>query len=273
MATYKKYSLSLIVTFFTTIGVSAKPILVVVSDIIGSAKFAGEVVITHYDGNGKIEFQSTEYKDTITSAICGGTLTNGYKFPYPKEENYWTENYPFIGDTVFIVINGYNRINIFGKRIGNDYRLWSPLMSGSIAIFEYERPIKKIDDDKLLNSGDSIESCRDGCLLPIAEAKTLIDKYRSDFAKKLIAVSVDKYIGQEVLYLFYNDTLRLFNALLWTDEPPGKLRSLMLTYSNGKSLEIRPLNSSEQPTQFDINRQFDLDKFKKLRIKEIKWME
>jgi hypothetical protein len=252
---------------------TAKALRIVVEDLIGSSKFAGQVVITGYDGKGKILFKSTDYKDTITIAKVGRQLENGYNFPYKPTDNYLTENYPHIGDTVFIVVNENDLIRIFGKPVKNDYRLWSPLMTGSISIFEYSVPLKSIDSSMVLGTNGKTESCWDGCLIPINLTSSLVSEYRQKFKNKLNSIQLKDFVGQTVQTVFYNDTLKLFKDLIWVDEPPRKLKSLILTYANGQSIEIVPENDKKAPIQFDINRNFKLDEFKKLKIKKIRWTQ
>lgn len=265
--------LTLLFTLTVSNELTAKPLLVVVEDIIGSSKFAGQVIITGYDGKGNIFFNPTDSKDTLTTASVGRQLKNGYNFPYKSTENYWTENYPFIGDTIFIVVNVNNLVRIFGKRVQNDYRLWSPLMTGSISIFEYSAPLKSIDSSMVLGTNGKTESCGDGCLIPINLTSSLVSEYRQRFKDKLNSIQLKDFVGQIVQTVFYNDTLRLFNDLIWVDEPPRKLRCLLLTYSNRQSIEIIPENNKNELIQFDIDRKFNLDEFKKLIIKEIRWAE
>lgn len=265
--------LTILIMLTVTNELTAKPLRIVVEDLIGSSKFAGQVVITGYDGKGKILFKSTDYKDTITIAKVGRQLENGYNFPYKPTDNYLTEIYPHIGDTVFIVVNENDLIRIFGKRVKNDYRLWSPLMTGSISIFEYSAPLKSIDSSMILGTNGKTESCWDGCLIPINLTSSLVAEYRQKFKNKLNSIQLKDFVGQTVQTVFYNDTLRLLNDLIWVEEPPGKLRSLLLTYSSGQSIEIIAESNKNEPIQLDINRKFNLDEFKKLKIKVIKWTE
>ncbi len=265
--------LKLFVVIVFTSQLEAKPLRIVVEDIIGSSKFTGQVVITGYDGKGKIFFTSTDYKDTISIAKVGQPLVNGTNSEKKAADNYLTENYPLIGDTVLIVVNENDLIRVFGKRIKTDYRLWSPLISGSIAIFEYATPLKPIDSSMVLGTKGTTESCWDGCLLPIEITQRLIATYRQKFNSKLNSIQLKSFVGQTVQTVFYNDTLRLYNDLIWSDEPPGKLRSLLITYSTGQTLEIIPENNTNHAIQFDSNRKFSLDEFKKCVIKEVKWLE
>lgn len=263
--------LILLFTLTVTIELTAKPLRVVVEDIIGSSKFAGQVIVTGYDGKGNIFFIPTDSKDTLTTASVGRQIENGYNFPYKTTDNYWTENYPFIGDTIFIVVNDNNLVRIFGKRVQNDYRLWSPLMTGSISIFEYSAPLKSIDSSMVLGTNGKTESCWDGCLIPINLTRSIVAEYRQKYKNKLNSIQLNTFVGQTVQTVFYNDTLRLYNNLIWVDEPPGKLRSILLTFTTGQTIEIIPENNKNEPIQFDIDRQFNLDEFKKLKIKEIRW--
>ncbi len=273
MRRYIRTILTLLFTLTATIELTAKPLRVVVEDIIGSSNFAGQVIITGYDGKGNIFFNPTDRKDTLSTASVGRQIENGYYFPYKTTDNYWTENYPHIGDTVFIVVNDNDLVRIFGKRVQDNYRLWSPLMSGSISIFEYSAPLKSIDSSMVLGTNGKTESCWDGCLLPINLTRSIVAEYRQKFKNKLNSIQLNTFVGQTVQTIFYNDTLRLYNNLIWVDKPPGKLRSLLLTFTTGQTIEIIHENNKNEPIQFDIDRNFNLDEFKKLKIKEIRWIE
>ena len=188
-------ALRVIICILVQIQAFGKPIRIIVSDLLGSAKYIDEVVITNYDGKGKIYFQSLKYKDTINNASCGRLIKNGWNFPYKKQNNYWTENQPFIGDKVLIVIDRNDRVKVYGKKVNMDYRLWSPLISGSIAMFDFEKPLKPIDKSKLLENSNPNKNmtCWDGCLIPIDQLNLFIKKYRSEFAKKINAINLKKF--------------------------------------------------------------------------------
>lgn len=273
MRQYIRSILTLLFIMTVSIKLTAKPLRVVLEDIIGSSKFAGQVIVTGYNGKGNIFFNPTDIKDTLTTASVTRQIENGYNFPYKTSDNYWTENYPKIVDTVFIVVNDNGLIRIFGKQVKNNYRLWSPLMTGSIAIFEFSEPLKPIDTSMVIGMNGQSKSSWEGCLIPISLTNTLVSEYRQKFKEKLNSIQLKNFVGKTIQTVFHNDTLKLYNDLIWVDEPPGKLRSLLLTYSNGQSIEIIPENNRNEPIQFDINRKFNLDEFKKLKIKEIKWTE
>ena len=266
---------SIIITLFVlcSLTLNAKPIRIVVSDLIGSAKYIGEVIIIKFDGQGKVYFKTTKQNDKIKSAYCGKKVNNGYNFPYRQEDNYWTENIPFIGDTVLIIIDANERIKVYGKKVNNDYRLWSPLMSGSIALFDFEKPLKPIEQSKLLQNSDTNKTMTswDGCLLPIDKLNNLITEYKKRFSNKLKTVDITQFKAKPVYSVFYDETLNYYTKFIWSDEPPGKLYSLTLVYNNGKTLEIIPVVDKNHPRQFDENRNFDLEKFKLMTIEQIKW--
>ena len=115
-------------------------------------------------------------------------------------------------------------------------------------------------------------SCWDGCLVPVSQLPQLIKSYKQAFNEKLENVELSKFENTEVYYIFYDSTLEHYIDFVWSDEPPGKLRSMVLKYSNGKLLEITPYTEGNKPAQFDINREFDLKEFKKMKIKKIDWI-
>ena len=257
-----------IILLFAANGLFARPIGVNVHHLFGSAKFVGEVVITGYNGRGKIYFQSTQFKDTINSADCRVKVRNGIVFPPGKD--HWMGNLPFIGDTVLILVDGYNNTPVFGSRIGRYYRLWSSIHNRSLASFSFESPVLPLDDKRFSDSGNTT-SCRDGCLVPIDQLSSLIETYQSRVAKKVESVNIAKYKGGEALAIFYDETLKLFNGMVWSNKPFGKSKTLTLTYSNGKALEIIfvKYRSPKQPRYSRSG----MEKFRWMDIQEIRWVK
>lgn len=249
--------------------VRIKPRTVFVEDVLGSSNFAGEVVITGYDDKGDVHFKSTTFNDTLSWANLGNPFKSGHTFDTTNKD--WTLNLPYIGDTVFIVTEG-DGISLFGKRVGNDYRLWSPLPTGSIAIFVFTEPLKGIDLRSMEKYGSN-ESCWDGCLLPIHLTKSLILEYRQKFKNKLAAVHLANLIEQPTTSVFYNDTVRYYNDLVWKQGAHKKLISFTLTYSTGQALEINPVNNRNKSIRFDTTKKMNWDKFNKLKIKKIRWRD
>ena len=249
----------------------AKPIAYDVSKLIGSATFVGEVVITKYDSTeGVMRFKSLEFQDTINQAFCSNFI--GYTFNYENSES-WTSYFPNVGDTVLIVVEGGEHAAVFGKQIGEFYRLWSTLYSGSIAIFNFEAPLLPISKEDIMWNNDSSTACWDGCLFPVSQLRSLVDQYQADFNRMLSKVDLTSLEDKEVYTIFYSDTLKYYEGHIWSDEPPGKLRSVTFTYANGRSLKVIPHTPDNKPVQFDINRKFDIETFKMLKIKSIRWVE
>jgi hypothetical protein len=268
-------------------GVRIKPITVSVENKIGSSKFAGEVVITGYSGKGQIYFKSTAFTDTLSVAHCEDTLKNGYVRPWNLANNTWTENWPYIGDTVFVVVGPGNWISIFGKRVGNDYRLWSTWSTGSTPIFEFRAPLRSINSSHCIDNSPirnvdpsgyfakfgNLESCMDGCLMPIDLAQSLILKYRQEFNNKLASIQISNFVGQTTHAILHNDTLGFHGPLVWNFGPHKKIISFTLPFVTGKSVEVHPVNDRNNPIRFDPDNPFDWNKFWGLKIKQIRWKD
>lgn len=264
-----KTFLSLCIVFISS-QVWAKPIIYKVSDLIGSAKFVDEVVISSYDTiKSIVRFQSITHKDTLQEASC--LIMNGGK-NNDFESDYWTFNTPLIGDTVLIIVTGSGTASIFGKKVGEYYRLWSTVFSGSVSIFDFSPPVLPLIKEAILLSNGTSMSSWDGCLIPTAQLFQLVKDYREEYRKKLEKIDLSKFENTEVYYIFYDETLKYISEVTWSDEPPGKLRSMILSYSNGESLEVTPHTEGNQPAQFDTKREFNIEEFKKMKIKKIEWV-
>lgn len=86
---------------------------------------------------------------------------------------------------------------------------------------------------------------------------------------KLMKLDLSKFKGLTVETLLQNDTIKMYKNYWWTDEPPGKLRSLNLTFARGLFLEIYPVRKEGRAVQFSETMTFDFEGFKKLRISEL----
>jgi hypothetical protein len=145
-----------------------------------TAKFIGTVIIDNYDEKGRFQFQSTEFKDTVKSAMSSG------KFDYwaLEKEADWSGHSPLLKDTVLIVLDSTNKISLFAKLVGNEYRFWSPQYTVSSALFTFKSPAKRLHEVALHNSEDDLFSCWDGCLL---------DKEALSLYRKTIVPSAPNY--------------------------------------------------------------------------------
>src|SRR4051812_28017667 len=76
---------------------------------------------------------------------------------------------------------------------------------------------------------------------------TVILKRDTVIRNKLLLANLSSYIGKTVAELLNNETVRLYKKLWWSDEPPGKLSSLNLTYARGLYLRIYVSSLKYQP--------------------------
>jgi len=98
---------------------------------------------------------------------------------------------------------------------------------------------------------------------------TVILKQDTTKQTLLTSVNLKYYIGKTVDELLQNDTIKTHESYWWTDEPPGKLESLNLTFARGLYLKIYPAKRKGQAVQFSITNDFDFEAFKKLKIQEL----
>lgn len=87
--------------------------------------------------------------------------------------------------------------------------------------------------------------------------------------QKMLAVNLKRYRGKTIRSLLENDTIKLYNGYRFTDEPPGKLQSLDLTYPDGMVLIIYPYSKDGQAVQVSIQEQFDFEALKKVKIQKL----
>jgi hypothetical protein len=86
---------------------------------------------------------------------------------------------------------------------------------------------------------------------------------------QLIALDLSTLKGKTVETLLQNEIIGKYKEYWWTDEPPGKLQSLNLTYARGLYLKIFPVQKDGQAAQFSASGTFDFESFKKLKISEL----
>jgi hypothetical protein len=146
---------------YTSAITPVKPHAVDFEKTMTNAKFIGTVIMGNYDTEGHFQFQSTEFKDTVTLAMVGG------KFDYwaLDETIDWSGHSPLMQDTVLIVLDSTNKIALFAKLVGNEYRFWRPQYTVSSVLFTFKSPAKRLHEVALHNDEDDLFSCWDGCLL------------------------------------------------------------------------------------------------------------
>ncbi len=78
-----------------------------------------------------------------------------------------TGAWPVERSQVLIVINNQNVVSLFAKKIGNNYRFWSPRTTGGEAIFQCAAPAQALSVKPKNPSRALVENeSWDGCLMP-----------------------------------------------------------------------------------------------------------
>jgi hypothetical protein len=175
-------------------------------DIVGSAKFVGEVVITGYDSAGRlINFQSLEFPDTVSQSFCE-TCVRGRK----PNSRYMAGNLPYIGDTVLIVLPDfeslfwtYRKHLLFGIKEGDAYRIWLSSRLAYHTILEEDILYTEFLPDHFENT------CLWKCFVPIQDLDEFVKHYQELYRLKLqmrqelLMIPIQDFAGlqlQEVLY-------------------------------------------------------------------------
>ena len=86
---------------------------------------------------------------------------------------------------------------------------------------------------------------------------------------KLLRLNLRKFEGRTVKELLQNDTVKLYKNYWWSDEPPGKLQSLNLTFARGLYLCVFVDTLKYQPRFSEWNR-FSFDKFLNEKVSAVK---
>jgi hypothetical protein len=99
---------------------------------------------------------------------------------------------------------------------------------------------------------------------------TIVLERDTTIRNQLIALDLSSFKGKTVEEVLQNEIIGKYKEYWWTDEPPGKLQSLNLTYARGLYLKIFPVRKDGQAVQFSETATFDFESFKKLKISELK---
>ncbi len=87
-----------------------------------------------------------------------------------KNERRRTALWPPVGSTVLIVLNNAGTVSLFAEAVSEGYRFWSPMMTGSVALFECEPPAKVLEPFPAKGEFYKNKSW-DGCLVPVSAVK------------------------------------------------------------------------------------------------------
>jgi hypothetical protein len=82
------------------------------------------------------------------------------------DDKYTTGYSPIIGEKTLIVINNQNQVSLFANLDNGIYQFWSPFITGSIALFSFEKPAYQLENsDGIGKTSEGNQTCWDGCLL------------------------------------------------------------------------------------------------------------
>ena len=85
---------------------------------------------------------------------------------------------------------------------------------------------------------------------------------------KLVRLNLHQFEGKAVKQLLQNDTVKLYKKYWWTDEPPGKLQSLDLTFARGLYLRVFVGKLKYQP-RFSERMSFSFEKFLNEKVSSV----
>ena len=86
---------------------------------------------------------------------------------------------------------------------------------------------------------------------------------------KLVGLNLRQFERKTVKELLQNDTVKLYKKHWWTDEPPGKLHSLNLTYARGLYLCVF-VDTLKYQSRFSESNRFSFEKFLKEKVSSVK---
>jgi hypothetical protein len=85
---------------------------------------------------------------------------------------------------------------------------------------------------------------------------------------KLVRLNLRRFTGKTVKEVLQNDTVKLYKDYWWSDEPPGKLQSLNLTFARGVYLRLFVDTLKYQPG-FSERLSFSFEKFLKEKVSSV----
>lgn len=147
------------------------------ASIVASAK------IVSYDSDS-LKFQLSGSIAVLSAKYSTEPTWNPSRFilaewPPKDEKTKLTAKWPPVGSEVLVVVDRDNVISLFAWFYGNNYRFWSPMMTGSIAIFNCEQlgtPMDVLSEDN--------PSSWDGCLIEKSKVATKGVTFVNELTKK-----------------------------------------------------------------------------------------
>ena len=106
-------------------------------------------------------------------------------------------------------------------------------------------------------------------IIPLPNGDTIVLSEDTLMRKQLSELDLNSFKGKTVEEFLTNETVMKYQRHWWTDEPPGKLSFLNLTYGPGLYLMIYSDGLEHQP-RFSETMGFDLEKYKLEKIRVIR---
>ena len=161
--------------------VSAKPRGVHLDRELASARLVTPARILAYEADG-LRFQPLGRRVepmTATYSASDPTWNPQRLVPevWPPTDGIWTDAWPPVGAEVLVVIGEDGAVSLFAVRQGDEYRFWSPMMTGSVALFSCRPPARVLSAEAAIPhmtvGQDGQPAGWDGCLMP---ASAVVEK-------------------------------------------------------------------------------------------------
>lgn len=144
-----------------------KPRFVDMEEELQNADFVGEVLVRSYGE------KYMYYSRLATPTVIDSTVSNHVIAYANYTDGDLTNTWPNANDVVLMVASEY--VSLFAEVQKDDYRFWSPYFTGSVAMFSFKAPFRKLPTEDEDTWGDK-KGCWDGCLLKKEE----LVKWRRD---------------------------------------------------------------------------------------------
>jgi hypothetical protein len=155
-----------------SIGVKAKPRSVDLKEELRLATIITPAKIVSYDQN-LLRFQPIGNTAILSARYSTDPTWNPSRFvhsewPPTSEKTTLSAEWPPVGAEVLVVVDKDNVISLFAWSLDDDYRFWSPMKTGSVAVFNC-KPLGVAFD---LLSKDNPDIGWDGCLVKKTKVTT-----------------------------------------------------------------------------------------------------
>ncbi len=156
----KRWSLVLLMTVLIELPTNGEPRGVRLREELAEAQTIVRVRITGYR-QGTVKWEPFEPKDAPKSARCSTDAQWTPQPSPPAADGVYTAHWPQIGDDVLVVVDKDGAISLFAQLMGDKWRFWSPIMTGSVASFDCVAPATPLKGQERGSTGSW-----DGCYLP-----------------------------------------------------------------------------------------------------------